>query len=148
MTCVAPGPPEPVGSSSAPKRMAEVDEVEADEVGGAGHGVPTERTRARTCLLNMCGLPGAGKSTLARALAARVNADEACDTYVTLVSFDEIERELSGTMPSGGDSTSTSNAKSDGDGGERQGPAYITRHVIGCQQLTQETRAQMRQMTC
>jgi predicted kinase len=69
------------------------------------------------CKPLMCGLPGAGKSTLARALAARVNADEACDTHVTLVSFDENERQLLGT-PSGGEhTTSTSTAKVDSDGG-------------------------------
>ena len=30
---------------------------------------------ARACLLTMCGLPGAGKSTLARAVAARAESE-------------------------------------------------------------------------
>jgi predicted kinase len=47
--------------------------------------------RARTCLLTTCGLPGAGKSTLARAVAKRAEGD---GTRVTLVSFDEVERRL------------------------------------------------------
>lgn len=46
---------------------------------------------ARACLLTMCGLPGAGKSTLARAVAARAESD---GIRVSLVSFDDIERRL------------------------------------------------------
>jgi O-phosphoseryl-tRNA(Sec) kinase len=47
--------------------------------------------RARACLLTTCGLPGAGKSTLARAVAERAESD---GIHVTLVSFDDIERRL------------------------------------------------------
>jgi len=46
---------------------------------------------ARACLLTMCGLPGAGKSTLARAVAARAESD---GIRVSLVSFDDVERRL------------------------------------------------------
>ena len=46
---------------------------------------------ARACLLTMCGLPGAGKSTLARAVAARAESD---GIRVSLVSFDDIERRV------------------------------------------------------
>lgn len=63
-----------------------------DEGGG-------ERVVARTCLLNMCGLPGAGKSTLARALAAHL-ADDVHDIRVSLVSFDDIEKEQLSLMRS------------------------------------------------
>lgn len=63
-----------------------------DEGGG-------ERVVARTCLLNMCGLPGAGKSTLARALAAHL-ADDDHDICVSLVSFDDIEKKQLSLMHS------------------------------------------------
>ena len=60
--------------------------------------------RARACLLTMCGLPGAGKSTLARAVAARAESD---GIRVSLVSFDDVERRLasekSGASASRGD---------------------------------------------
>lgn len=46
---------------------------------------------ACACLLTMCGLPGAGKSTLARAVAARAESD---GIRVSLVSFDDVERRL------------------------------------------------------
>jgi len=46
---------------------------------------------ARACLLTMCGLPGAGKSTLARAVAARAESE---GIRVSLVSFDDVERRL------------------------------------------------------
>ena len=59
---------------------------------------------ARACLLTMCGLPGAGKSTLARAVAARAESD---GIRVSLVSFDDVERRLasekSGASASRGD---------------------------------------------
>ena len=45
----------------------------------------------RACLLTMCGLPGAGKSTLARAVAARAESE---GIRVSLVSFDDVERRL------------------------------------------------------
>ena len=70
--------------------------------GGGGEEEEEEEPRvvvARACLLNTCGLPGAGKSTLARALAERVAAlnDDVGRRHnirVSLVSFDDIEREL------------------------------------------------------
>ena len=46
---------------------------------------------ACACLLTMCGLPGAGKSTLARAVAARAESE---GIRVSLVSFDDVERRL------------------------------------------------------
>ena len=47
--------------------------------------------RAPACLLSTCGLPGAGKSTLARGVAKRAESD---GIHVTLVSFDDVERRL------------------------------------------------------
>jgi len=48
--------------------------------------------RARTCVLVLCGLPGAGKSTLTAALAShppRLTA--ASPVHVSCVSFDQVE---------------------------------------------------------
>ena len=53
--------------------------------------------RARACLLSTCGLPGAGKSTLTRALAAHLDRDGpggSLGVRVTRVAFDDIERRL------------------------------------------------------
>jgi O-phosphoseryl-tRNA(Sec) kinase len=66
---------------------------------------------ARTCLLNMCGLPGAGKSTLARALAALLNHTHD-DVRVSLVSFDSVEKQLALEALE-----SSTSARSGGEGG-------------------------------
>ena len=50
--------------------------------------------RARTCVMNTCGLPGAGKSTLCRALMAHLRRTRDRAVRVSLVSFDDIERQL------------------------------------------------------
>jgi len=57
----------------------------------AAAAMEADGDRARACLLTMCGLPGAGKSTLARAVAARAESD---GIRVSLVSFDDVERRL------------------------------------------------------
>jgi|AntAceMinimDraft_12_1070368.scaffolds.fasta_scaffold22962_2 O-phosphoseryl-tRNA(Sec) kinase len=68
--------------------MDDLNDIGGDGIGG----------RARMCLLNMCGLPGAGKSTIARALAAHLNDNgtkrDGINIRVSVVSFDDIEKQL------------------------------------------------------
>ena len=68
---------------------------ERDASAGASSVEGAER-RARCFVLVMCGLPGAGKSTLARALDARGRARRGVDASVVWVCFDAIERETRG----------------------------------------------------
>ena len=62
---------------------------------GAADPVPATASRAPACLLTTCGLPGAGKSTLVRALAAFLAEDGPGASFgvrVSHVCFDDIER--------------------------------------------------------
>jgi hypothetical protein len=53
--------------------------------------MPDELSRARTCVLVLCGLPGAGKSTLAAALASHPPClSAASPVLVSCVSFDQV----------------------------------------------------------
>lgn len=49
------------------------------------------KKRSRAVLLVLCGLPGAGKTTLARCLEAWLREEEAADRVVHYVGFDAIE---------------------------------------------------------
>ena len=67
---------------------------------GAADPVPVTASRAPACLLTTCGLPGAGKSTLVRALAAFLAEDgpgASLGVRVSHVCFDDIERRLLAT---------------------------------------------------
>ena len=70
--------------------------------------------RARRCLLTTCGLPGAGKSTLVDELVEYLRAERDAgrsEVDVTVVRFDDIERELMKSRVDDGD------GDGDGDGG-------------------------------
>ena len=83
--------PLPVGHwPLAEKTSEKILLVRQGEVRAAA-AMEADGDRARACLLTMCGLPGAGKSTLARAVAARAESD---GIRVSLVSFDDVERRL------------------------------------------------------
>ena len=75
---------------------------------GAADPVPVTASRAPACLLTTCGLPGAGKSTLVRALAAFLAEDGPGASFgvrVSHVCFDDIERRLLATSTSTSAST-------------------------------------------
>ena len=75
---------------------------------GAADPVPATASRAPACLLTTCGLPGAGKSTLVRALAAFLAEDgpgASLGVRVSHVCFDDIERRLLATSTSTSAST-------------------------------------------